>query len=485
MGKVTYFISPAKGDSLIGIKNNLVLFMDHSTIDLKTGLRKGVMAMRAQITPPPGSNMVDRKRKQISGVIGYTVDHLFLENLDSANIMILPTNDLAIHFKMDGYVDLVEGIDIIHHISELYFRQKTEITNGMQITINNDEVAEPKWPDLNIEILVPANISVDLIGEWNAALIGDIKAPVKVISRSDNNVSVGKVTDAILEVQDDGSIFVDEVNGLLQIVGNGDGAVVVKGGIAHPTSILQKDDGEVFVKTTSDKLTVTGNGDGCIFLGDVSGSVKIELRDDGACTIDRILAVDANLTVASYGEITIKSGVIQGAKFTIKDTGGIDCRAFVDGNLTVINSGDGSLAIAGGQAMSADIQIKDDGNVTCMGIIQGGKVYISGDGSLKVSRASGELELVSKDDGDISFTSIDATKVTVSMSGDGRVDLGDGQITSLDVAINDDGDFNFGGKVEVASLSTKGDGDIIINHVVKVLKEVRKDDGKIRIMKRG
>lgn len=153
-----------------------------------------------------------------------------------------------------------------------------------------------------------------------------------------------------------------------------------------------------------------------------------------------------------------------------------------------------------GKAIKAALNGSGDININIP--FQYGNFAINGSGQIYIDDMN-ELEAKINGSGDIGCKKIGNTKVTVNGSGDfeckevfgsfsasvngsGDIDMGIGELHTLELAIRGSGDVD-ASKIttNTANISVSGSGDVVIGRVLKETTEKHTKDSSIKVLKRG
>lgn len=488
----TYTVRVASQDTIVDMTNYVIRFDDGSYIDLIQQAVHGEAAHRATIIPPlqPEKETKPRERTEKKRMFA-AVGLVRIQNVPHARVHVKPTLKQEIKVKLKGYEDLVESVVCAErgpYIS-IHSLDAPPVSGGTSVmTVHRDTVTVSIGDDervdetVEIEVHVPYNTALELRDSWLEAHIGDIKAPVQVISRCDKDVYIGEVKDASVYIADCGSVSIAKVNGHVDVVMTGSGNVTVDNGKAKTSDIILHGSGVFTFKGTASDVTLDHGSDKHCKISQVKGDLTVSLTADGNVKIDHIDVQDLDVTVGNVGSLLIKTGVAKEALLTSKGDGDIVFKGGVLSGLMMNVQGNGDVRVSRGNVDNLVISTLKDGDAFYGGRAMHGLLHAFSKGSINAKTMCGAMFLRVVDEGGVIIDRVENAAISAEIAGDGNIVLKDGIASDLRVVVKSDGNFNFStGIADRAALTTLGDGDIIVRRVKKLSEKVEEGNGRVLI----
>lgn len=224
-------------------------------------------------------------------------------------------------------------------------------------------------------------------------------------------------------------------------------------GLSDPATL------EIVIKVPQGvNIAVKEGGSADYRIGDVGGALRLELHGSGSA--DAESAKELNLAISGSGDARLGSvtGKIDGK---ISGSGSLDIRkAMVDSTtLTITGSGDAKIDEGG------------LGNLT---------LTLHGSGDF-VGPAAGNVKYEGSGSASVDLRSVKAATVSLKVSGNGDVSIGEGSIGSLVIGSTGSAELRIGAEVTDADVSLRGSGDVKLHKVNGNLTRSERGSGRISV----
>jgi hypothetical protein len=211
----------------------------------------------------------------------------------------------------------------------------------------------------------------------------------------------------------------------------------------------------------------------------VPQGIAIAIKEGGRSDY-RIGAVGGALRLDLQGSGSVEAETATELSFSL--TGSGDARIDqVGGHIDGKISGSGDLAVSNATAASTSLTVSGSGDARIdRGEIGAVKVALQGSGNFSGPDA-GDVTLESSGSGSFSLRSVKAASISLRVGGNGDVKLGDGTIGSLVVISSGSADVGIEAIATDADLSLRGSGDIEVRRVAGKLSRSEHGSGRITI----
>lgn len=204
----------------------------------------------------------------------------------------------------------------------------------------------------------------------------------------------------------------------------------------------------------------------------------LELRHCGKVTlgdIENTLALDsrgsADVTVGQTGQIAAN----------MRGSGDLD--GGDSGDVIIKSHGSGDVEL--GDIASLEINLHGSGDLEVGDVDGSVDITSHGSGDAELNDVSGSLSYSGNGSGDFEAASISGSRVYLKSHGSGDIDIGGGDVETLEIVVRGSATVDFSGEAETANLKASGSGDIYVNRVSGVADIKTSGSGDVDIDERG
>jgi len=248
------------------------------------------------------------------------------------------------------------------------------------------------------------------------------------------------------------------------------------------------------VNVVGNKLVISFNNDHMLNNVNKDGNhIVVEVPYDRGQALDVIVNGSGTLIseIPFYEMSNVKingSGCVEGNDFgscglQINGSGAFNVKKITDFNLSVNGSGAAEVE----DTETADITINGSGAVS-LGCAKTLSVGVNGSGAIENKRLTGGGDVSVKigGSGNVQIGNGDFVNGTVSISGSGEIQFGKGNCDTINMEIKSVGSIKAKEiTTRTAHIVIHQKGDVVLGHVTEMATEQIKEDGTIKILKRG
>lgn len=204
----------------------------------------------------------------------------------------------------------------------------------------------------------------------------------------------------------------------------------------------------------------------------------LELRHCGQVTLGDI---ENTLALDSRGSADVIVGQTGQIAANMKGSG--DLTGGDSGNVMISSHGSGDVEL--GDLASLEASLHGSGDLEADDVAGDVELSSHGSGDIELNDVNGSVEYSGHGSGDFEAASINGSRVYLKSHGSGDIDIGGGDVETLEIVVRGSATVDFSGEAETADLMASGSGDIYVNRVSGVADIKTSGSGDVDIDERG
>lgn len=296
--------------SLTSVVNTRVTFTDGSWADVATGqvINNGGGCISLNVPCGVAGSSADLQKPTKIGPQTFKADELAVENLD-ADLTVRVVSGKGIKVTIEGVEEWAKSVSMTVEGQTLRIMQPsssfvggTVISgggiyisskgngngNGITIVGSGNVVTGLNQAGTANKVIVevPRYVHVSMSGVNGKSVIGDTEGPIEATASGSQDITIGKVADAVLTVGGSGNIRAQTVNGTLNMTVGGSGDLMVQGGNVQALTVNVGGSGDASFRGTAQTAVVAVGGSGDAKIAHVVKKPVVSVGGSGDVSID-------------------------------------------------------------------------------------------------------------------------------------------------------------------------------------------------------